>query len=474
MRKIAIFILSILLMAAIALPASAAGSVSLSRSDKTVHRGDTFTITVKLSGMAKAKAATIEVSVPSGLQLTKGASSNKNLQVTPNLDKGRFLFYSMSDVDINGNLAMLTFKVKSDSSFAEKSISVSVQAGGSTYKATAKVTVACQHKYGNWSSAGGTNHKRTCSICKATETKKHVFDNACDTTCNSCKYTRKTEHKYSNKLSADAQNHFYACTGCGKQKDPVPHTPGDPATEEHAQLCTVCNYEIAPKLEHVHQIVGEIQINDTHHWYDCATCEENAAYEAHVYAFACSSTCSTCGYKREVTHTKAEGDALTFAHDETGHWYPCTVCAEPIEFAQHTSDNDPVTPHCSVCSGELKHVHNYGEDWNCDGDTHWHECACGAKDSETKHTWDEGVITLRPKGKSPGEMIFTCEECGGVDAAVVVGGLPFDLPELPDWAWYAIAGGAALIFFGPLIFMIVVLSKMGKKPKGKFSGPEIR
>ncbi len=472
MRKIAIFILSILLIVAASLPVSAAGSVSLSCSKTTVHRGDTFTVTVKLSGASAAKAATIEVTVPSGLQLTKGTCENKNLQMTPNLEKGRFLFYSMSDVDINGKLAVLTFKVKDDSSFSAKSISVSVQvgSGGPTYKATAKVTVDCEHKYGNWASADGKNHKRTCSICKATETKKHAFDNACDTTCNSCNYKRTTQHKYSDKLSADAQNHFYACTGCGKQKDAAPHTPGDPATEEHAQVCTVCNYEIAPKLEHVHQQVGEIQINDTHHWYACGTCEGQAGYEEHVYAFACSSTCSTCGYKREVTHTKAEGDALTFAFDETGHWYPCTVCGEQIEFAQHTSDEDPVTPHCTVCSGELKHEHSYSDEWSCDGDTHWHACACGAKDAEGNHTWDEGVITLRPKGKEHGEMIFTCEECGGVDAAVVVGGLPFELPALPEWAWYAIAGGAALIFFAPCVFMIVVLVKMGKKVKGKFSG----
>lgn len=56
-------------------------------------------------------------------------------------------------------------------------------------------------------------------------------------------------HTYDTSWKADATNHWHECTANDGEKSGVAaHTPGAAATIEHGQVCTVCSYEIAPKL----------------------------------------------------------------------------------------------------------------------------------------------------------------------------------------------------------------------------------
>ena len=41
----------------------------------------------------------------------------------------------------------------------------------------------------------------------------------------------------------DKDNHYHECAGCGDIQDKDAHIPGDAATEESAQTCTICGYE---------------------------------------------------------------------------------------------------------------------------------------------------------------------------------------------------------------------------------------
>lgn len=72
--------------------------------------------------------------------------------------------------------------------------------------------------------------------------------------CTECGKT-KTEwvyayaHDIEETWDADAQNHWRACKKCGYKQSWLGHNPGPAATEDTAQTCTVCGYEIAPKLE---------------------------------------------------------------------------------------------------------------------------------------------------------------------------------------------------------------------------------
>ena len=55
--------------------------------------------------------------------------------------------------------------------------------------------------------------------------------------------------------------------------------------------------------------------------------------------------------------------------------------------------------------------HNYAEKWSSDNNTHWHECACGAKDSEAEHSFDEWIVTKEPSCIMEGEKQRTCSVC---------------------------------------------------------------
>ncbi|MGN0700804.1 MAG: chitobiase/beta-hexosaminidase C-terminal domain-containing protein, partial [Oscillospiraceae bacterium] len=58
-------------------------------------------------------------------------------------------------------------------------------------------------------------------------------------------------HKWSEKYEFDKDGHWKICEVCKATTEKEAHIPGEPATLDHAQNCTVCGYEIAPKLGQV-------------------------------------------------------------------------------------------------------------------------------------------------------------------------------------------------------------------------------
>lgn len=55
-------------------------------------------------------------------------------------------------------------------------------------------------------------------------------------------------HEIEEAWNVDAQNHWRVCKNCDYKQGWLGHTPGPEATADAAQICTVCGYEIAPKL----------------------------------------------------------------------------------------------------------------------------------------------------------------------------------------------------------------------------------
>ena len=461
MKKITIITICILLLATLAVQVSAAGSASLAPSTSYVNRGDTLKVAVKLSGIPKCTAGSVEVTYGSGLQLTGGNTSISGLSLIPDIAKGRFIFYNMSPMDVNGTVVTLVFKVKSNAEFESQKISVKLQINDIHYTASTKVTIICAHKFSSWSKVNNSEHTHKCSICGKVETKAHNFDHGCDPTCNSCGYTRTTEHKYGTEWSGDAEYHFYACVHCGDRKDAVAHTPGDPATEEAPQICTVCQLVIVEKLEHVHELTPEFATDETSHWYDCAKCGEKVDLGEHVYLHECDALCDVCGYAREteVEHKPSEG----WASDETGHWHPCSVCQEKVEEAPHTGDLNVAEPKCDVCEHAMPHEHLYEEEWHSNIIEHWLECVCGEKAEVQEHTWDEGVVTEEPYREKQGTMTYTCTVCGEQDTAIMIE----TSRDLKPW-WIA-CGALSLVVLVMTIVLIVILVKVKKKPKGKYA-----
>ncbi len=107
-----------------------------------------------------------------------------------------------------------------------------------------------KHSYADTWESDETGHWYNCSGCEEKGSfAEHDFENACDPDCGSCGYTRETGHSFTAK--SDAENHWNECEKCGLREEIAAHTPGAEATEEAAQTCTACGYEIAPALEPV-------------------------------------------------------------------------------------------------------------------------------------------------------------------------------------------------------------------------------
>ena len=294
---------------------------------------------------------------------------------------------------------------------------------------------------------------------------KHTYDNACDTTCNVCNAPRTITHDYS-KLEKNATEHWYVCSvcgsekvnsrvthnggtatcqakancstcgvsygnignhsyntdaweykdsnghahkctanGCGEHDTVVAHTPNIPeVTEQQAQSCTNCGYEIAAQLSHTHNSATVWTYNDTHHWHACSGCNSHLDEAPHNYANDCDTNCD-CGYVRTVTHDFT-GD---WQKDADGHWHVCADgCGTTDTKADHVSagaatETDPEV--CSICGWQiapaLGHTtHTPQTEWQKNDTHHWHECT-GCNGQE-----------LEKAAHNDGDNNGSCDACG--------------------------------------------------------------
>ncbi len=127
----------------------------------------------------------------------------------------------------------------------------------------------------------GTGHWHECTGCEdISEYGTHVFDNACDTDCNTCGYTRNPEHIYAERWSQNAEGHWHECELCGEGLEIEAHQKGPEATLGSPQICVVCGYEIAPSLGHTHKYEGQWQKDAEGHWKTCS-CGMDSEKAAH-------------------------------------------------------------------------------------------------------------------------------------------------------------------------------------------------
>lgn len=149
------------------------------------------------------------------------------------------------------------------------------------------------HTYAQTWSYNASEHWYECEVCdEKSNAAQHVYSADCDEDCDECGYVREVKHSYGADMVSDEQGHWYECDVCGKHNGSSGHTPGPMATEEAAQNCTVCGYEIAAKLEHVHKY-EPFQTNTMTHWGKCS-CGLELAPEAHIWDMT-TGKCTTCG-----------------------------------------------------------------------------------------------------------------------------------------------------------------------------------
>lgn len=138
------------------------------------------------------------------------------------------------------------------------------------------------HEYESTWTSDETGHWHACDGCEdQKDLAEHVYDDPCDPDCNICGYRTNTAHSYDQNWLSDETGHWSVCTICGEQSDVIPHTPGPEATETEAQLCTVCQFELASPQKHVHEF-GDWLMDEENHWKECE-CGEKSDEALHAW-----------------------------------------------------------------------------------------------------------------------------------------------------------------------------------------------
>lgn len=196
----------------------------------------------------------------------------------------------------------------------------------------------------DWKS-NDTNHWKEYSCCRAhAEEAAHSGGTAtCQNkaVCSTCNkpYGDLGSHVPASTWSKDASGHWHACQtpNCNEQLAFAAHTPGPAATEDAPQLCTVCRYELAPALEHIHDWSAWISNGDGTHTRTCAkdsSHTETNACSGGIATCQSSAVCAVCntayGAKDMTNHTggtevRGSVEATTSTEGYTGDTY-CKGC----------------------------------------------------------------------------------------------------------------------------------------------------
>ncbi len=501
MKKIMIALLSVLLLTALLIPAAAEGTpvFTVTPSKTSTYPGDTVEITVSVSqGKYNSFGFHFNYS-ESAFEFVKAVSTVQGATMNDFDENKKVLTVAFQgETEFSGNILKVTLKVKPDADQKEYSFGGSgtftnqsqTSATAGTVK-TGSVTVGCQHQFTKWEKVDDQTHRRTCSKCQKVEKSGHVYDNDCDPTCNGCGAKRDVKHQWQVKWTYDKSGHWHECAVCDEKTKVEPHKRGPEATENNPQTCTVCGYEISPKLDHKHTYREEWSANGEGHWHVCSKwgCYAQVDYEEHVYDNACDSVCNVCGEPRKAPHVPNE----EWRGDETGHYHVCTRCGGQVNLLPHdpgpeaTQDTPQV---CLTCGYIIKpvsgnHTHNFEGDWQSDDYEHWHQCTCGEKADLGAHEWDEGVVTKAPTKDADGEKTFTCQVCGKAKTEIVPVQDDTVAPDAPDasvqsssdagnkggnnslWGIVAIVAVVlAVIGIGILVWLML---PMNKNRHGKFS-----
>ena len=123
------------------------------------------------------------------------------------------------------------------------------------------------------------NHGIACKYCNAfNNSEKHIYDNDCDTTCETCGYIRTITHKYFPDYESD----------------------------------------------------------NSYHWYECEVCGDRQEHNEHVWEDNCDTVCDICGYLRTVSHSYT----TKWSNNNNEHWHFCEICNKKIDVAEHEYDGN--------------------------------------------------------------------------------------------------------------------------------------
>ena len=218
------------------------------------------------------------------------------------------------------------------------------------------------------------NHWEECSVCGIRKNvTSHKFDNACDTSCNDCDYTRTISHKYISKYNSTS--HWKECSVCGNKIDVTSHKFDNTCDTS----CNDCDYTRTISHKYI------AKYDSTSHWKECSVCGDKIDVTSHKFDNACDTSCNDCDYTRTISHK------YIAKYDSTSHWKECSVCGNKIDVTSHKFDNACDTS-CNDCDYTRTISHKYITKY--DSTSHWKECSvCGNKIDVTSHKFDNACDT---------------------------------------------------------------------------------
>lgn len=173
------------------------------------------------------------------------------------------------------------------------------------------------HTYATKWEADETGHWYACEGCgDQKDFESHSYDDLCDPDCNVCGHLAATAHYYDGTWLSDETGHWAICGLCEEASPVEAHTPGPEATETEAQLCSVCSFELAPALEHVHEAKDSWLTDEELHWKECE-CGEKLDEAAHSWDEGTENkdstvtyVCTTCQAQRTEGEPKAQSSSF--------------------------------------------------------------------------------------------------------------------------------------------------------------------
>ena len=156
--------------------------------------------------------------------------------------------------------------------------------GAEATETTAQICTVCErilqpagehvHKFFKEWECDETGHYYSCESCNEKESAApHEYENDCDAECNVCLFVREPEHKASKELKSNSEGHYYECENCGEKLNFAEHISKGAATITSAEVCTECDYEIAPIVPHDHKF----DESGTYHSHFCSCGEAYSA-----------------------------------------------------------------------------------------------------------------------------------------------------------------------------------------------------
>lgn len=156
--------------------------------------------------------------------------------------------------------------------------------------------------------------------------EEHSFKYPCSGKCSGCDLTRDTIHDFT-AIGYDETGHFNICAGCS-EKD-ISSTRAHIYDAACDNSCNQCGY-----VRTVNHTVGSVVYqNVDSHWQECDVCHQEIEKTTHIYDNSCDAECNTCKYVRYIYH-----DYSILVKDGNKYWKECSICGESKEITFSTNN----------------------------------------------------------------------------------------------------------------------------------------